>query len=45
MVDNLTIFAWGLSLDLEALTFWNSQGVSMPVGLERDSFSFIFTHI
>jgi hypothetical protein len=45
MADNITTFVCGLFLNLEALTSWNSQGLSRPVGLDRDSFSFTFTHI
>jgi len=45
MADNPTTFAWGLSLNLKVLNSWNSQGASMPVGLDRDSSSFTFVHI
>ena len=45
MADKLTTFVCGLSLNLGALTCWNSQGLSRPVALDRDSFSFNFTHI
>jgi hypothetical protein len=44
MADNLTTFACGLSLNMGALNSWNSQGVSMPVGLDRDSFLYLYLY-